>query len=42
VRRGLISREEAERRSSNPDELRRLAGGTSVGANAGGYAAVGR
>jgi twitching motility protein PilT len=42
VRRGLISREEAERRSSNPDELRRLAGGSSVGANAGGYAAVGR
>jgi twitching motility protein PilT len=42
VRRGLISREVAERRSSNPDELRRLAGGTSVGASAGGYAALGR
>ena len=41
VRRGLISREESERRSSNPEELRRLAGGTSVGA-AGGYAALGR
>lgn len=27
VRRGLISREEAEKRSSNPDELRRLMGG---------------
>ena len=42
VRRGVISREEAERRSSNPDELRRLAGGSSVGANAGGYAAIRR
>ena len=40
VRRGLISREEAEKRSSHPDELRRLAGGTSVGANAGGYATL--
>jgi twitching motility protein PilT len=37
VRRGLISREEAEKRSSNPEELRRLAGGTM--AAAGGYAA---
>jgi twitching motility protein PilT len=35
VRRGRISREEAEKRSSNPEELRRLAGGSSVGA--GGY-----
>jgi hypothetical protein len=26
VRRALITEEEAERRSSNPDELRRLAG----------------
>jgi twitching motility protein PilT len=42
VRRGLISREEAERRSSNPEELRRLAGGTSVGAGTGGYTALKR
>jgi hypothetical protein len=28
VRRGLISRAEAEKRSSNPDELLRLAGGS--------------
>jgi twitching motility protein PilT len=42
VRRGLISREEAEKRSSNPEELRRLAGGTSIGANAGGYTAIRR
>jgi twitching motility protein PilT len=42
VRRGLISQEEAEKRSSNPEELRRLAGGTSIGANAGGYAAMRR
>ncbi|MDQ3590488.1 MAG: type IV pilus twitching motility protein PilT [Actinomycetota bacterium] len=42
VRRGLISREEAERRSSNPEELRRLAGGTSVGSTTGGYTAFGR
>jgi twitching motility protein PilT len=42
VRRGLISREEAEKRSSSPEELRRLAGGTAIGANAGGYAAMGR
>ena len=39
VRRGRISREEAEKRASNPEELRRLAGGPSVGANTGGYAA---
>jgi twitching motility protein PilT len=42
VRRGLISREEAERRSSNPEELRRLAGGTSVGSGTGGYTAFRR
>ena len=42
VRRGLISREETERRSSNPEELRRLAGGTSVGSTTGGYTAFGR
>lgn len=29
MRRGVISREEAEKRSSNPDELRRLLGGTA-------------
>ena len=40
VRRGRISREEAEKRSSNPDELRRLAGGSSAGN--GGYASVAR
>ena len=40
VRRGRISREEAEKRSSNPEELKRLAGGSSVGT--GGYATVGR
>src|ERR671911_504888 len=39
VRRGRISQEEAEKRSSNPEELRRLAGGTSVGAGTGGGAA---
>jgi twitching motility protein PilT len=37
LRRGIISREEAEKRSSNPEELRRLAGGSAVGAGAGGY-----
>jgi twitching motility protein PilT len=42
LRRGQISREEAEKRSSNPDELRRLAGGTSVGTGIGGYAALKR
>jgi twitching motility protein PilT len=35
VRRGLISRKEAEKRSSNPEELKRLAGGASIGASAG-------
>jgi twitching motility protein PilT len=39
---GLISHEEAEKRSSNPEELRRLAGGTSNGSNAGGYTTLGR
>src|ERR687893_626714 len=38
VRQGRISQEEAEKLSSNPEELRRLAGGSSIGANAGGYA----
>ena len=33
VRRGLISRQEAEKRSSNPDELMRLAGGSLTAAN---------
>ena len=48
VRRGAISREEAEKRSSNPEEMRRLAGGSlgASGANsgnaAGGYAALRR
>jgi len=42
VRRGCISPKEAERRSSNPDELRRLAGMTSVGTGAGGLASVRR
>jgi twitching motility protein PilT len=42
LRRGQISREEAEKRSSNPEELKRLAGGTSVGASTGGYAALKR
>ena len=40
VRRGRISREEAERRASNPEELKRLAGGSSM-AN-GGYATMGK
>jgi Tfp pilus assembly pilus retraction ATPase PilT len=35
VRRGLISRKEAEKRYSNPEELKRLAGGASIGASAG-------
>jgi twitching motility protein PilT len=35
VRRGLISREEAEKRSSNPDELLRLAGGSLSAATSG-------
>ena len=43
VRRNVISREEAEKRASNPEELGRLAGGSSVGANGrGGYATIGR
>jgi hypothetical protein len=42
VRRGLISQQEAEKRSSSSEELRRLAGGTSIGTNAGGYAAMKR
>jgi twitching motility protein PilT len=42
VQRRLISRGEAEKRSSNPEELKRLAGGSSVGANAGGYATLPR
>jgi twitching motility protein PilT len=42
VRRGLISREEAEKRSSNPEELKRLAGGTLIGASSGGYPALRR
>ena len=41
VRRGLISRAEAEKRSSNPDELLRLAGGSLAAAN-GGRMAYGR
>jgi len=40
IRRGRISREEAEKRSSNPEELERLAGGFPVGAA--GHAMVGR
>lgn len=40
MRKGLISQEEAEKRSSNPEELRRLAGGTS--GSAGGYTALRR
>jgi hypothetical protein len=38
LRRGVISREEPEKRSSNPEELKRLAGGSSVGS--GGYAVL--
>jgi twitching motility protein PilT len=41
VRRRFISREEAEKRSSNTEELKRLAGGSGIGANAGGYATLG-
>ena len=41
VRRGRISRAEAEKRSSNPDELMRLAGGSLEAAN-GGRMAYGR
>lgn len=40
MRKGLISRQEAEKRSSNPEELRRLAGGVS--GSAGGYTALRR
>jgi twitching motility protein PilT len=42
MRNGHISREEAEKRSSNPDELRRLAGGTAPAAAGGGYQALRR
>jgi twitching motility protein PilT len=47
VRKGLISREEAEKRSSNPEELGRLmsGGGTAArgsGDGFGGYATLGR
>ena len=47
VRKGAISREEAEKRSSNPDELRRLMGGGATGGMAArsgspGYAAIRR
>jgi twitching motility protein PilT len=35
VRRGRISRAEAEKRSSNPDELLRLAGGSLGNASSG-------
>jgi twitching motility protein PilT len=41
VRRGRISQQEAEKRSSNPEELRRLAGGPAPAA-AGGYQALRR
>jgi twitching motility protein PilT len=39
VRKGAISREEAEKRSSNPEELRRLSGGRGDGAAASGAGA---
>jgi twitching motility protein PilT len=39
VRKGAISREEAEKRSSNPDELNRLIGGGSQGMSGGNMAA---
>jgi twitching motility protein PilT len=45
VRKGAISREEAEKRSSNPDELKRLMGGggaTGSGGMAGDGAAAAR
>jgi twitching motility protein PilT len=49
VRRALITEEEAEKRSSNPDELRRLAGSTRISAisaghdgRSGGYAPIRR
>ena len=40
VRKGSISQQEAEKRASNPEELRRLAGFALNGANTGGYAAM--
>jgi twitching motility protein PilT len=46
IRKGQISREEGERRSSNPEEMRRLArtgdGSSLSGASGGGYAAIRR
>jgi twitching motility protein PilT len=42
VRRGLISQQEAEKRSTSPDDLRRLAGGGSTAAASGGYQALRR
>ena len=42
VRKGSISQQEAEKRASNPEELRRLAGFALNGANTGGYAAMKR
>jgi twitching motility protein PilT len=42
MRKRLISPQEAEKRSSNPEELRRLAGGSLVESGAGGYAALRR
>src|SRR5918998_106145 len=42
VRRGQISQQEAEKRSSSPDELRRLAGGGGTAAPSGGYQALRR
>jgi twitching motility protein PilT len=42
LRWGIISPEEAEKRSSNPEELRRLAGDSSVGAGTSGYRATRR
>ena len=42
MRRGVISREEAEKRSSNVEEMQRLASGPAMGASAGGYAAMRR
>ena len=48
MRRGLISREEAEKRSSNPEELNRLAGSAGMGgmsprpASSGAYSALRR
>lgn len=41
LRRGTISREEAEKRSSNPEELNRLAGSGGMGAAGGGAARAG-